>query len=193
MTSPVKSKYLILGSGILFALGVGYYLSQIGVVEKNVFEKNTVEEVDATSVTKASQATQNQNTSASSDQGVSAKPLVHDHSSEKASSYKEENILDMDAGLEDSLGFSSVEDLLDNIEDPRVQKYIESLPDEAQESFYIASLKQSVSKRLDEMEETGVLSSDPQTLFEDIDTLGRHGLMMPGELENLKAYIRQRL
>jgi len=92
----------------------------------------------------------------------------------------------------EAIEFNSIEDILENIDDPAVQAYVNSLPEEAQESIYIASLKQSVSKRLDDIETSSHADVDIDVLFQDIDMLRDHKVMMPGEVESLKAYVLAR-
>ncbi len=181
MAKLSKSKYLIFGLGVLLVLGLGFYFNE-QVEGPSVFSANNLNADQS----KSERTVFDQKNLSAKEEG-DVDPLMSSDSD-----VAQEVGVSSDDSLEDGFGFSSVEELLDNMDNPRVQRYIESLPDEAQESIYVASLKQSVSTRLDEMEESGVLTSDPQTLFEDLDTLSVHGLMMPGEVEGLKAYIRTR-
>ena len=112
-------------------------------------------------------------------------------SNQKESQINEEE--ELDVWLKTEFDISTVDDLLDNIEHPKLQEYIRSLPFDAQKVLHTAALKQSVSKRVDDFELTGVPEHDVGRLFDDIDMLSSRGVMMSGEAERLKKYLQARI
>jgi len=87
--------------------------------------------------------------------------------------------------------FQNMDDILENIDHPSVQAMIAAMPKASQKTIAMAALKQSVSKRLDLIEANPVSPIDLISLNQDIDTLAKNLVMMPGEARNLKAYLQQ--
>lgn len=88
--------------------------------------------------------------------------------------------------------FNDINTLLDNIDDPDVQDFISTLPEDAQRSIHMQALQQSVSKRLDAIEAQALSPIDLTKLFDDIDLLAQNLVLMPEEAKNLKSYLKAR-
>ncbi len=167
----VSKKYLIAVTGVCVLVGI-----LISVTDQSPHQKETVES-DVIS-NKVDQITDTSKVAIEQpEKEMLNRSADKSHASEEAF---------------EAIEFNSIEEILENIDDPAVQAYVNSLPDEAQESIYIASLKQSVSKRLDDIEASSHTDVDIDVLFHDIDILRDHKVMMPGEVESLKAYIQAR-
>lgn len=82
--------------------------------------------------------------------------------------------------------FRDVDELLANLNDPRVQDYIKTLPPESQQYLFVESLKRSVSQRIGQVMESGYHQIDMEQLFRDIDTLENNKALLPGEAEFMK-------
>lgn len=87
----------------------------------------------------------------------------------------------------------TVEDILDHIDHPSVQRYIAKLPEQAQESIRLEALRHSVSKRVDAIEASDFSAIDVDVLFNDIDELSRTRVMLPGEGDALKVYLQNKM
>jgi len=179
--SRIRKAIVLFSATTIIAISFGYLSSSDTLIAQS---QHTVEPSAAISKTKRNTQGNAQKTDIQPQQDAvqanhsdTVLPAEHDTSSELINDVMS--------------NFQNMDDILENIDHPSVQAMIAAMPKASQKTIAMAALKQSVSKRLDLIEANPVSPIDLISLNQDIDTLAKNLVMMPGEARNLKAYLQQ--